>query len=62
MSHYFAMGGYGAFIWPAYGAAAILMAGILIMSWRSMRRREELVETLRARRRGDREDRTEAPS
>jgi len=62
MSHYFAMGGYGAFIWPAYGGAAILMAGILIMSWRSMRRREELVETLRARRRGDREDRTEAPS
>jgi heme exporter protein D len=40
MSEFIAMGGYGAFIWPAYGVAAILMAGVLILSWKGMRRRE----------------------
>ena len=62
MNEFFAMGGYGAFIWPAYGAAAILMVGVLILSWKSMRQREALVESLRAGRRQDREDVTETPS
>lgn len=62
MSEFIAMGGYGAFIWPAYGAAAILMAGVLILSWKDMRRREALVESLRAGRRKDREDVTETSS
>jgi heme exporter protein D len=62
MNHYFAMGGYAVFIWPAYGGAAILMAGILILSWRTMRRREQLVEILRARRRKDLAEEMEAPS
>jgi heme exporter protein D len=51
MSEFLAMGGYGAFIWPAYAAAAVLMAGILLLSWRTMRQREALVESLRAGRR-----------
>jgi len=62
MSEFITMGGYGAFIWPAYGVAAILMAGILILSWNDMRRREALVESLRAGRRKGREDVTETPS
>lgn len=62
MSEFFAMGGYSAFIWPAYGAAAILLAGVLILSWRSMRQREALLESLRAGRRKEREVATEAPS
>ena len=56
------MGGYGAFIWPAYGAAAILLAGVLILSWRGMRQREALMETLRAERRKEQEKMTEATS
>jgi heme exporter protein D len=62
MSEYLAMGGYGAFIWPAYGVAAILMVGVLILSWKSMRQREALVEVLRAGRRKERKDVTETSS
>ena len=32
------MGEYGAFIWPAYGFAAIVMLGLLILSVRARRR------------------------
>ena len=62
MSEFFEMGGYGAFIWPAYGAAAILMMGVLILSWKSMRQREALVESLRASRREKHEEVTETTS
>lgn len=51
MSEFLAMGGFGAFIWPAYGAAGVLLAAVLILSWRGMRQREALVESLRAGRR-----------
>jgi heme exporter protein D len=37
------MGGYGAFIWPAYGVAAALMLGLLATSMRASRaQRREL--------------------
>jgi heme exporter protein D len=32
VTHFFAMGGYGAFIWPAYGASLI---GLLAIAWQS---------------------------
>lgn len=32
MSAFFAMGGYAAFIWPAYGVSAL---GLLAMAWQS---------------------------
>ena len=32
MTGFFAMGGYGAFIWPAYG---ISLLGLLAMAWQS---------------------------
>jgi len=31
---YFAMGGYAAFVWPAYGIAAAVLGGLAIYSWR----------------------------
>ena len=62
MNEFFEMGGYGAFIWPAYAAALILMLGLLTLSWKSMRQREALVESLRANRRRAPEDVTEATS
>lgn len=60
MDDFFAMGGYGAFIWPAYGVGALLMAGLLVLSWRELRQREALVRSLRANRRAGPEDGTEA--
>ena len=38
MSAFFAMGGYAAFVWPAYGVAALGLAGIAIASWRALRK------------------------
>ena len=56
MSEFFAMGGYAAFIWPAYAVAAILLFGLLGLSLKSMREREALVESLRSHRRRRRAD------
>ena len=40
---FFAMGGYAAFIWPAYALAAAIMAAMAVLTLRSLqvRRREE---------------------
>ena len=34
ISAFLAMGGYAAFVWPAYGAAAMVLVGLLITSLR----------------------------
>jgi heme exporter protein D len=34
---YFAMGGYAAFVWPAYAIAAAVLGGLVIHSWRRYR-------------------------
>jgi len=47
MSDFLTMGGYAAFVWPAYGVAAVLLVGLLVLSLRSMRQRETLVDSLR---------------
>ncbi len=38
MSAFLAMGGYAAFVWPAYGVTGILLAGAVIVTWRDYRR------------------------
>ena len=50
MSEFFAMGGYAAFIWPAYGIATVVLCGLLAVSLKSMREREALVDSLRSQR------------
>jgi len=45
------MGGYGAFVWPAYGIAAIVMIALLWNSLREGRRQRELMDVLTAERR-----------
>lgn len=62
MAEFFEMGGYAAFIWPAYAVALLLMVGLLVMSLRSMRQREELVQTLRSSRRADVKEHMETQS
>jgi len=45
---YFAMGGYGAYVWPAFLIAAVVMVGQVIASLRSLRRREAALAELEA--------------
>ncbi len=52
MGEYLAMGGHGAFIWPAYLAAAVVMAGLLVASLRALRARQAELDALERRRRG----------
>lgn len=37
LASYFAMGGYAAFVWPAYGVAAAVLGGLALHSWRRYR-------------------------
>jgi heme exporter protein D len=37
MADYFAMGGYAAYVWPAYGAAILALAYIVISSLLALR-------------------------
>ena len=37
------MGGYAAFVWPAYGLSAVALIAVAVFSWREMRRTERLV-------------------
>ena len=37
LATYFAMGGYAAFVWPAYAVAAVVLGGLALQSWRRYR-------------------------
>ncbi|MGA7862528.1 MAG: heme exporter protein CcmD [Stellaceae bacterium] len=41
ISAFLAMGGYAAFVWPAYGVAFAVLGGLALLSWR--RHRESTV-------------------
>ncbi len=51
LSEFFAMGGYAAYIWPAYLLAAVILVTLLGLSIRDLTRNETLLKTLRAERR-----------
>lgn len=54
MTEFFAMGGYAAYVWTAFGVAGVVMAGLLLESLRAMRATQaelELLEAGRPRRR-----------
>lgn len=38
--HYLEMGGYARFVWPAYGIAAVVLAGLWFSSRRRLKREE----------------------
>jgi heme exporter protein D len=46
MIEYLRMGGYAAFIWPAYGVAALVLIGLLVASLRDLRGHEAMLATL----------------
>ncbi|MCE9524143.1 MAG: heme exporter protein CcmD [Alphaproteobacteria bacterium] len=43
-STFFEMGGYAAYVWPAYGISILALLLLGMLSWRAMRRSERLVE------------------
>jgi heme exporter protein D len=47
MTDFFAMGGYAAFVWPAFGITAIVLVGLLIVSLRGVRVREARLDALK---------------
>jgi heme exporter protein D len=50
-THYLAMGGYAAFVWPAYGLAAAVMVALLVQSLRRYRGMQRALEVLQCGRR-----------
>ncbi len=48
ISEFFAMGGYAGFIWSAYGVAALVLIGLLVMSLIELRARQAEVAALEA--------------
>jgi heme exporter protein D len=48
ISEFFAMGGYAGFIWSAYGMAALVLIGLLVMSRMDLRARQAEVAALEA--------------
>ncbi len=48
MTEFFYMGGYGAYIWPAYGVAALVMIGLVVATLRSLKLREAELAKLEA--------------
>lgn len=50
---YLDMGGYAAWIWPAYGLATLALVGILVMTLRTLKARQQEFDELKSLRRGE---------
>ena len=48
---YLDMGGYAAWVWPAYGLAAVALVGILILTLRTLKSRQKEFDDLKSLRR-----------
>jgi len=48
LTHYLAMGGYGGFVWPAYGVAAVVLIGLFVASRRFLAAGEAELAALEA--------------
>lgn len=49
MTEFFSMGGYAAYVWPVYGLAAVVVAGIVWQSVADYRAQLKLASDLEAR-------------
>jgi len=56
MAEFLEMGGYGAFVWPAYGAVALVLLGLWITSRRFVATTEAELDNLNPRQTGDRDE------
>jgi heme exporter protein D len=46
MAQYLDMGGYAAFVWPAYAIVALVMAGLVVATLRDLARQKRLLAAL----------------
>ena len=46
MNAFFAMGGYAAFIWPAYGISVLVLVGTVWQSWAAWRAAKTRLDAL----------------
>ena len=46
IEQFLAMGGYAAFVWPAFAVTAAVLVGLLVVSLRTLRRREAALAAL----------------
>lgn len=60
MSEFFAMGGYGFYIWTSYAVAAVVMVALVVASLRTLRRNEAQLRALQDAVPGGRRRRREA--
>ena len=56
MSEFFQMGGYGGFVWPAYGVSAVILGGLI---FHTLSRHYKLLQKARN---ADAQKKTAAPS
>ena len=56
MGTFFEMGGYAAYVWPAYGLAMVVVVGLLVLSVRRLRSAERMLTLLERARRGRADD------
>ena len=54
LAEFFAMGGYAGFVWPAYGIAALVLIGVLVLSLQQLRRARETLRRYDLQSGGDR--------
>jgi heme exporter protein D len=43
------MGGYGGYVWPAFGITVLVLLGLLLASLRSLRAREDALAALQSK-------------
>lgn len=53
LAEFIDMGGYAAWVWPAYGAVTLALVSLLVISRRTLKAREREFESLKASRRGE---------
>ena len=46
LSAFWDMGGYGHFVWPAYGVVAVVLVGLLVASRRALKTAEARLDAL----------------
>jgi heme exporter protein D len=44
MAEFLAMGGYAAFVWPAYALTAAVLGGLAVASWRKLKAAERALD------------------
>ncbi len=50
MTDFLSMGGYAAFVWPAYALAALVLLGLLAATWKGLRDAETTLKALESAR------------